>query len=93
MELDDPNYIVSFMLNREDWSLVDVNVRLQGAHESSAETNSLSLDELTRIFLDGLKYPQEQVDGIVQRLQSHRNVVIYMHSMDAIRKPGLLGPA
>ncbi len=89
MELDDPNYIVSFMLNREDWSLVNVNVLLQNAPESSAETNSLPLDELTRIWTS-IQTPQDLIDERVQRLQSHRNVVIYMNSLDLIRKLGLL---
>ena len=89
MELDDSIYLVTFMLNREDRRLVEVIVRLSEAPESSAEINSIPLDEFKRI-LRQIKTPEERIKKHLQILESGRSFLIQFYSMDLIQNLGLL---
>src|ERR1039458_2978455 len=91
MNQDRPWHLVFVMLNRSRTDFVDVSVRLSGAPESTAETNSLPLDEFRRIFLNVFKTPQDHLDRDIQRLrEGHGFTIDFFTEMDSIRKSGLL---
>jgi hypothetical protein len=93
MNQDRPWHLVFVMLNRSRTDFVDVSVRLSGAPESTAETNSLPLDEFRRIFLNVFKTPQDHLDRDIQRLrEGHGFTIDFFTEMDSIRKSGLLTP-
>lgn len=93
MEKDVPVYLVFVVLNRALKDIVDVNVRLSDAPESTAVTNSLPLDDFRRIFLKVFKTPEDNLDRDIQRLRNGEGFTIYFSmELDSIRRSGLLRP-
>jgi len=88
-----PVYLMLVALDLKRKDIVEINIRLSDAPESTAKTNSLPLDAFERIFLTVFKFPVDQVQRITERLRSGDGFTINLSmEMDAICKPGLLSP-
>jgi len=93
MEDDEPVYIVTFTLNPENSDRVDINVRMSEEPESTAETHSISVDELRNIFLERVDNPPDQIGKGIGLLHTGRSFQVTVNSLSALRRIGLLGPA
>jgi hypothetical protein len=93
MEQDKPWYLVFVALNHSRTDFVDINVRLSGSPESTAEANSLPLEDFKRIFLTVFKTPEDDLNRDIQRLRDGYGFTIdFFAELDSIRKSGLLTP-
>ena len=93
-QLDRPWHLVFVVLNSKRRDFVDVNVRLSGAPESTAVTNSLPLEDFKKICLDVFRTSQDALDRDIQRLrEGHGFTIDFFAEIDSIQKSGLLTPA
>lgn len=84
------DYLLFVEMNK-DGKNVDLNLRLAGEPEETAEINSLSVEEFRKIFVDIFRTPPDKFEEGVKKLQYGFGFTInLMMSRESIEKSGLL---